>query len=59
VSRSKSAADSIWEAKSERRKTLAKLPLKLKIRRLIELQNMDWKLKPRGKKPHFKPWLSA
>jgi len=55
----KNSDNAVWAAKTRRRKALAGLPMKVKIRQLIELQKLDWKIKPRGKKPHFRPWLSA
>jgi hypothetical protein len=44
-------------SKKARRSALARLPLKVKIRQLIELQKIDWATKPKGRKPRFRPWL--
>jgi len=45
-------------SKKARRSALARLPLKVKIRQLIEMQKIDWATKPEGRKPRFRPWLS-
>ncbi len=49
----------IWTAKQKRRGALARLPLKVKIRQLIEMQKIDWSIKPKNRKPRFRPWASA
>ena len=49
----------IGSAKRKRRSALARLPLKVKIRQLIELQKIDWAVKRANRKPRFRPWTSA
>ena len=49
----------ILSTKRKRQAALARLPLKVKIRQLIELQKIDWAVKPKGRKPRFRPWPSA
>ena len=62
MSRAKPVAEivnALWAAKGRRRSALARLPLKVKIRQMIELQKIDWAVKPKGRKPRHRPWLSA
>lgn len=54
--RGTSLKNNFWKAKLGRREALAKLPIKEKLRILVDLQKLAYPILSRRKKHQLRPW---